>query len=98
MWKLLTRYHAALLHKGAISEDAMRYFEVQEIAHPWVLLLWPMLACGIGSEFLLGPNDVVRIAIAVVFGVPMTLGLTYATGTYLFAALRADLRRKRGSS
>ena len=97
MWKSLKKYNAALLHKGAISEGAMRYLDLRQIALPWMLLNCAMVLCVIGAEFLFGPNAFIRIAIVVLIGVPSLLGLIHATSTYLFAAIRADLRRRRRS-
>ena len=95
MWKSLKKYNAALLHKGAISEGAMRYHEMRVIADPWMLLMGAMVGCGLGLELLLGPNAHVRTAIVVLIGFPSLLGMLHATCTYLFGAIRADIRRRR---
>lgn len=95
MWKSLKKYNATLLHKGAISEGAMRYHEMREIAYPWMLLMVAMVGCGFGMELLVGPNASVRTAIVVLIGVPSLLGMTHATSTYLFGAIRADICRRR---
>ena len=95
MWKSLKKYNAALLHKGAISENAMRYYEMRKIVDPWLLLLGAMVGCGLGLELLLGPNDSVRIAVVMLIGAPSLLGMLHAGGTFWFGAIRADIRRRR---
>lgn len=99
MWIWLSRYHADLVRQGDTSEDAMRYGDIQRIALPWFLPIGGMVICAIVAELVAGPPGVeARIVLALLFGLPGLLGMTHAMGTYLFAAIRADLRRKRRAS
>lgn len=96
MWKRLARYHADLNRRGAQSQDAARYGEVNEIAFPWFLPLGAMVLGAIAAEAFAKPiAQKVQIVLALLLGLPTILGMTYATCTYLFAAVRADARRRR---
>lgn len=98
MWRRLKRYHAALVQRGADSDDLARYGEVQAIALPWILALFPMVIVGMVADGLAGPHaESVRIGVVLVFGFPILIGVLHATGAYLFGAVRADLRKHRRS-
>lgn len=98
MWTWLCRYHADLIRQGDTSEDAMRYGDIQRIALPWFLLMGGMIICAVVAELVAGPSAKARIVIVLLFGLPSVLGMIHGMGAYLFAAIRADLRRKRRAS
>lgn len=94
----LKRYHIALVRRGAISEDLVRYGEVQAIALPWLLALFPMIIVGMVADRLAGPHaQWARIGVVLVIGVPLLIGMFHATGAYLFGAVRADMHKHRRS-
>ena len=98
MWTRLKRYHATLVQRGADSADLARYGEVQGIALPWLLALFPMVIVGMVADGLAGPHaESVRIGVALVLGLPILIGVLHAMGAYLFGAVRADVRKHRRS-
>jgi hypothetical protein len=70
-----------------------RYFEVQRIALPWLLLLLGVMVVAVFADALAGPNG--RIGAVLLLGLPTLLGMFFAMGTYLFAVIRADVRKHR---
>lgn len=99
MWTWLKQYQAELVRRGTASEDGARYGEIQRIALPWLLPLGGMVIVAIVAELLAGPNTYwVNIFAALLLGLPAMLGIAYATGTFLIAAFRADLQKRRSSS
>jgi len=98
MWTWLKQYQADLVRRGTASQDAARYGEIQRIALPWLLPLGGMVIVAIVADLLAGPKAYwVNILAAVLLGLPALIGLLYATGTYLFAAFRANLHKRRTS-
>jgi hypothetical protein len=97
MWSWAGRYHASLIRRGNASDDGARYGEIQSIALPWLLALGAMVICSVVAELLpVGPMAwQVQLGIVLLVGVPATLGMIYAMGVYLFAAIRADRRKRR---
>lgn len=99
MWTWLKQYQAYLVRRGTASQDAARYGEIQRIALPWLLPLGGMVIVAIVADLFAGPNAYwVNILAAVLLGLPAMIGMLSATGTYLIAALRADLQKRRTSS
>lgn len=98
MWTGIKKYHADLVRRGTASEDAGRYSEVLIIALPWLLPLVGMVIVAIVADPLVGPLAYwITIFAALLLGVPAMLGISYATATYLIAALRADRGKRRTS-
>jgi hypothetical protein len=91
------RYQADLVRRGAASQDAARYGEVQTIILPWLLPLGGMVVVAFVADLLHWPYRVTVLAV-LVLGLPAVIGMFYATGAYLIAAIRADLQKRRTSS
>ncbi len=96
MWTGLKKYHADLVRRGTASEDAARYGEIQRIALPWLAPLVSMVIVAMVADPLAVPHAYwITICAALLLGLPAMLGITYATATYLIAALRADRNKRR---
>lgn len=99
MWTWLKQYHSDLIRRGTASRDVARYGEIQRIAFPWLLPLCGMVIVAAATEPLAVRNAYwINIFAALLLGLPAMLGMLYATGAFLIAALRADLRKRRTSS
>lgn len=96
MLKGFRRYHQGLLRQGETSSDLLRSLEIQQIAWPWACALLGLVGVLMAAELFGG--TVGRIAtnfVAPLIGIPILVGLFYAIGTYAYAALRADMVRRK---
>lgn len=98
MFTWLARYHASLLRAGATAPSATHYANVQRLAVPWFLALLGMIFGTLIADAVSGPSQRVRATIGLLLGLPIFIGMTHALGTYLFGAIRSDLRGKRSRS
>jgi hypothetical protein len=92
MRQRLKEYHESLLSAGATSRPAERLFHVQSIAFPWFLPLLGVIIVAVAGEIAIGSE---ARAVAAALCLPSLAGLTYAFATFMYSAVRADIRRLR---
>ncbi len=94
----IKRYHAGLVQRGETVPDNRRYGQVQIIAGPWMIgLLITIVGTAVIEPFTSGASWGVRVAITLSIMVPLIVGMIYSMCVFLFAAIRADVRRHRAT-
>jgi hypothetical protein len=92
MWQRIKKYHASLLSAGAALDPSERLFHVQSLAFPWFLPVLGAIVVAVAVELAIGSE---ARFVAALLCVPSLVGLTYALATFMYSAVRADIRRLR---
>lgn len=91
MIALICRYHHHLVSKGATTLGMDRYVGVQDVAMPWLLPFFGLIAWGV----IFDPADNLRRLVVLIVCVPITVGAFYAMITYLISGFLADCSRQK---
>lgn len=80
----IARYHHYLIRKGQSSRPEFWYFDVQEVAFPWWLPIAPLFLWAV----IFDPSDGLRTLVGLGIGIPVIIGMAYASVTFLVSAIR----------